>query len=119
MTATEVVLSFWKAMETNNFREASTWLSEKFENYSPQSSETIRGRDNFVAINANYPADGAWRFRVNSVVTEGNTVVTDVSVTNGKINATAITFHTVENGLIFKQVEYWPDNYPAPEWRRQ
>ncbi len=35
------------------------------------------------------------------------------------MNAKAITFHTVENELITRQTEYWPENYEAPEWRRQ
>lgn len=119
MTAKEVVLSFWKAMESNNFSEAAAYLSQEFENYSPQSSEIIHGRDNFVAINSNYPAFGEWRFSVNSIVAEGNVVVTDVSISDGQMNFKAITFHTVEDGLISKQVEYWPDDYPAPQWRRQ
>lgn len=119
MTAKDVVLSFWKAMETNDFERASQWLSADFENYSPQSAELIRGRGNFAAVNTNYPTDGRWLFAINSMVAEGNQVVTDVSVTDGTVKARAITFHTVENDLISKQREYWPDDYPAPEWRRQ
>jgi len=118
MTAREVVLSFWKAMEKNDFEKASLWLSEDFENYSPQSSELITGRKNFSAINTHYPAEGRWKFTVNSIVCEGDQVVTDVSITDGSLKAKAITFHTVENGLISKQTEYWPDDYPAPDWRK-
>lgn len=118
MTAKDVVLSFWKAMETNDFDKASLWLSEDVENHSPQSSELITGRQNFSAINSNYPANGRWEFIVNSIVCEGNQVVTDVSVTDGSFKAKAITFHTVENNLISKQTEYWPDDYPAPDWRK-
>ena len=40
-------------------------------------------------------------------------------MTDGVQNARAITFHTVENGLIKKQTEFWPDDYEAPEWRAQ
>ena len=119
MTAKEVVLAFWDAMGTNDFKHASQWLSVAFENYMPQTGELIKGRENFVAVNANYPSNIKWLFTLNSITAEGNNVVTDVSITNGTLTARAITFHTVENSLIAKQREYWPDDYPAPEWRSQ
>ncbi len=119
MNAKEVVKAFWKSMESNDFYRASERLSEDFECYWPQSSELIIGRANFAAINTNYPTKGTWRFRINSILCEGNSVVTDVDVTDGLISARALTFHTVENELIIRQTEFWPDTFEAPEWRRQ
>ncbi|MCH8530274.1 MAG: nuclear transport factor 2 family protein [Saccharospirillum sp.] len=119
MTPENVVVAFWEAMQSNDFEKASEWLSVDYEGFWPQSSELISGRENFVAINSHYPANGKWHFVMNSIVCENDTVVTDVSVTDGVIRARAITFHTVRDGLIHKQVEYWPDDFPAPEWRRQ
>lgn len=34
-------------------------------------------------------------------------------------NATVITFHTIEDGLIVKQKEFWPDSFEPPLWRRK
>ncbi len=116
-TPKDVVLAFWDAMRTNDFEQASRWLSEDFEGYWPQSSELIRGRADFAAINSQYPANGQWRFELNAIVCEGDRVVTDVSVTDGKERARAITFHTVEHGLITKQTEFWPDPMEAQAWR--
>lgn len=117
MTAKEVVLAFWHAMQSNDFDSAAEWLTADFENYSPQSSEVIAGRTNFARLNANYPANGRWVFTLNCVLEEGNQVVTDVSVTDGTVAARAITFHTVADQLISRQIEFWPDDYPAPDWR--
>lgn len=117
MNPKTVVLSFWQAMQSNDFYKASEWLSEDFEGLWPQSSELIVGRSNFGDINSYYPANDQWIFEINSIVCEGAQVVTDVSVTDGTLKGRAITFHTVENGLISKQVEYWPDDFEAPEWR--
>ena len=114
-----VVTAFWDAMATNDFYKASEWLAEDFEGIWPQSAERIVGRDNFGALNTGYPAHGEWRFTLNALVAEGDQVVTDVSITDGVQKARAITFHTVVDGLIQKQIEYWPDDYPAPEWRAQ
>jgi ketosteroid isomerase-like protein len=104
-------------MQSNDFTAAARWLAEDFENYAPQSSEVIRGRANFANINTHYPANGQWQFRVNQLVAQGDQVVTDVSITDGTVAARAITFHTVANGLITRQTEFWPDDYPAPAWR--
>lgn len=119
MSAKEVVIAFWKATGSNDFYKASEWLSEDFECYWPQSSELIVGRTNFAEINTNYPAKDTWRFHINSIISEGNHVVSDVNVTDGTVSARAITFHTVENGLITRQTEFWPDSFEAPEWRRR
>ncbi len=119
MNSKDVVLSFWNAMKTNDFAKASEWLSLDFEGFWPQSGELILGRENFVAINAHYPANGHWLFNIHSVVCEGDSVVTDVSITDGVQKARAITFHTVENGLIIKQKEFWPDEMLPQAWRAQ
>ncbi|WP_136064941.1 nuclear transport factor 2 family protein [Modicisalibacter radicis] len=117
MNPKQLVLAFWDAMKTNDFVQAGEWLSPDFEGVWPQSGELIIGRDNFVAINSFYPANGNWLFNVNSIVCDGATVVTDVSISDGVQKARAITFHTVENGLISKQKEFWPDDMEAQEWR--
>ncbi|MEZ8206930.1 nuclear transport factor 2 family protein [Vibrio splendidus] len=119
MTPKQVVLGFWDAMRSNDFAKASEWLAADFEGYWPQSSELTVGRDNFTAINSEYPANGVWEFTLNSIVCEGDTVVTDVSVTDSVLNDRVITFHTVVDGLIQKQTEFWPDPFEAPVWRSQ
>ncbi|PSU50146.1 polyketide cyclase [Photobacterium frigidiphilum] len=117
MNSKEIVLSFWEAMKSNDFYKASEWLSEDFEGVWPQSAELILGRKNFAEINSFYPAQGRWEFHLNSVICEGKQVVTDISITDGEQKARAITFHTIEKGLICKQIEFWPDDYEAPKWR--
>ncbi len=119
MTPREVVESFWQTMRGNDFYAAGRWLADDFECHWPQSSEVICGRDNFAAINTQYPAKGLWRFDIVSLVYEGDTVVTDVLVTDGNVKARAITFHVVDNGLIKRQTEFWPDPFEPPAWRRQ
>lgn len=118
MTARDTVLDFWRVMGTNDFHAAAQLLSADYEGHMPQSREVIRGRENFAAVNTAYPAQGAWRFTVNRCVAEGDTVVTDVTVTDGAITATVISFHTLRGGKIARQVEYWPDPYDPPPWRR-
>lgn len=115
----QLIRRFWEAMGTNDFAHASTLLAPDFELFMPQSGEHLTSAADYAAFNTAYPATGLWRFDIRSLVGEGAEVVSDVAVTDGTLSARAITFHTVEAGLIRRQVEYWPDPYPAPKWRRQ
>lgn len=113
----QVVARFWATMQTNDFRAAAQLLDETYVLEWPQSGERIRGRDNFVAVNEHYPAAGRWQFTVHRLLADGPDVVSDVTVTDGAVQARAITFSTVRGEQIVRQVEYWPDPYEAPAWR--
>ena len=102
--AIEIVKEYWKRMQSNDFAYAAELFAEGYVLDWPQSNERIRGRKNFTAVNEEYPAEGRWEFTVNRIVGDEVTVVTDVSITDGAIQARAITFFTVKNGKIVKQV---------------
>lgn len=118
ISAIELVKEFYRRMNTNDFHFAGQILSDSYVLEWPQSKERIRGRDNFVAMNAEYPAQGRWLFTINRIVGDVTEVVSDVSITDGIQAARAITFTTVQDGKIVKQVEFWPDNYDAPDNRK-
>lgn len=119
MNNKQILGNFWATMETNDFYAASQLLHDDYSLEWPQSGEHILGRDNFAAVNTNYPAEGKWHFTINHIVAEGDMVVTDVSVTDRKIIGRAITFSTIRDGMIWKQVEFWPDPFEPPRWRAQ
>jgi limonene-1,2-epoxide hydrolase len=116
--AIEIVTEFYRRMNTNDFQSAGLMLSDDYILEWPQSKERIRGRNNFIAMNKEYPANGRWQFTIIRIVGNATEAVSDVSVTDGTQVARAITFTTVQQGKIVKQVEFWPDNYDAPENRR-
>lgn len=111
--------NFWSTMATNDFYAVAQLLHADYILDWPQSGERIRGRDNFAAINTSYPTEGTWTFKVNSIVAEAEMVVTDVSVSDGKLHDRVITFSTIRDGKIWKQIEFWPDSFEAPAWRTQ
>jgi hypothetical protein len=116
--AISIVRTFWERMQSNDFRWVGTLLSDDFVLEWPQTQERIRGRDNFAAMNEEYPAEGRWEFTINTIVGGNNQAVSDVSVTDGVRADRAISFFTVEHGKIARIVEFWPDPQPAPENRR-
>ena len=117
LNAKEIVESFWKAMQTNDFTSAGEFLHDDYRLDWPQSGERVRGRENFIAINEAYPAHGRWEFKVNCLLAEDNEVVSDVGVTDGVIHARVITFSTIREGRILNQIEFWPDPFDPPAWR--
>lgn len=106
-------------MGSNDFHAASQWLTDDFRLHWPQSGEMVEGRKNFEALNTAYPANGEWRFDLRRIVGGGDQIVTEVDVSDAKVRATALTFHTVRGQLIAFQREFWPDPFEAPEWRAQ
>ena len=116
--AVDVVAAFWKRMQSNDFRSVGDLLSDAFVLDWPQSQERIRGRDNFAAMNEQYPAHGRWHFTVNRIVGNEDEAVSDVSVTDGARSDRVISFFAVEGGKIVRLVEFWPEPFPAPANRR-
>jgi len=112
--ASSVVRRYWELMSTNDFTAVGGVLSDDFVCEWPQSNELIRGRAAFARVNAEYPAQGRWRFDVQRLVTEGQLVATDTVVEDDAVTARVVSFFTVEDGLITHLREYWPDDYPAP-----
>ena len=110
---------FWEVMRTNDFYAAAELFHDDFILEWPQSGERIRGRENFAALNTAFPAEGKWGFTINQIIAEGDVVVTDATVTDGKRTDRAITFSTIKEGKIWKQVEFWPEPFDAPRWRAQ
>jgi ketosteroid isomerase-like protein len=113
----QVMQEFWAAMQTNDFAKAGAILHDDYILEWPQSGERTRGRANFVAINENYPAHGRWEFTVHRILAEGDQVVSEVGVTDGLSKARVITFSTVRDGRILRQIEFWPDPFEPAAWR--
>jgi ketosteroid isomerase-like protein len=113
----ELVERFWQAMSRNDWTAAGRLLHEDYLLHWPQSGERIRGRGNFVAVNANYPAAGPWRFTVHRLVADEHCVASDVTVTDGAISSRAVSFFEMRDGLIWRVIEFWPDPFPPAAWR--
>ncbi len=115
----KLVERFWAAMHGNDFRAAGDLLHDEYVIEWPQSSERIRRRENFVAINEHYPVVGRWRVIIHRCVASNDAVATEVMVADDDSAARAITFSELRDGRIARQTEYWPDPFDAAEWRAE
>ncbi len=116
--AVDVVKQFWELMATNDFASVGSVLAVDFVLEWPQSGERIRGRDNYAAMNAEYPANGRWTFTINRLVGNDEEAVSDVTVSDGVQLARAISFFEIRNDQISRLVEYWPEPFAAREGRK-
>lgn len=119
MNNKQIIENFWSTMGTNDFYAVAQLLHDDYILEWQQSGERIRGRENFAAINTYYPANGKWTFKINHIVAEGDLVVSDVNVSDGTQHDRVITFSTIRDGKIWKQIEFWLEPFEAPEWREK
>ena len=116
MAAREHLEAFWAAMRANDWDAAAGHLAEDCIVDWPCSGERITGRDAFAAIQATYPTNtGRWTFDVHRLVADGDTVVSEVTVSDGEQSARLVAISLLRDGLIAEQIEYWPAPYdPLP-----
>jgi len=79
------------------------------------ANERIRGRENCVAGNQNFP--GTWSISIRRSIAEGDQVASEVVLTNGEEVVQAVSFFELRDEKIVRQVDYWPEPYPAPAAR--
>ena len=116
-TARRVVERYWLAMNANDWQAASELLHDNYVLDYPQSGERFRGRERFIALNAEYPAAGPWRFTVHRILADEQTAVSDVTVTAPSVTARVVSFFELHDGAIWRMTEFWPDPFEAAAWR--
>ena len=116
MPSQELLSAFWAAMNANNWRRAASYLAPDCVIDWPCSGERIVGPSDFAAMQARYPTKtGRWSFDVHRLLADGDTVVSEVTVTDGDQSARVIVFSEIDDGRVVRQVEYWPIPYdPLP-----
>jgi len=116
LTNEQLVLTFWQRLSSFDFAGAGALLHDDYLGDYPQTGEHIRGRANFVALNAAYP--GRWVITVERIVCAGSDVVTEVTLRNsldpGMAPVMAVSFFTIRDGAIAYERDFWPEPYTPP-----
>ncbi len=114
-TNRQLVIELWQRIGRFDFAGAGELLHDDFVCEWPQSKERIRGRENFAALNANYP--GRWATEIKRVIVDGDHAASEVSLTWENQTVMVVSFYEIRGGKIYREVDYWPEPYAAPEWR--
>jgi ketosteroid isomerase-like protein len=118
VSAREVVESFWAAMAANDWDAAAGLFADDATIEWPCSGERFASPAAWAEVQRRYPAAGRWRFDVHRLVIEGDVAVSEATVSDGEQEARVIAFSEVDGDRIARQVEYWPEAYEPPAWRR-
>jgi limonene-1,2-epoxide hydrolase len=112
----ELMSAFWAAMQANDWDRAASYLAPECVIDWPCSGERIVGRNDFASVQARYPTNTShWNFDIHRLIADGDTVVSEVTVSDGEQSARTIVLSDFAGDHIARQVEYWPTAYePRP-----
>jgi ketosteroid isomerase-like protein len=114
---TEVVKRLWRALDASDFSGAGAVLHDDYVGEYPQTGEKIVGRDNYVALNQNYP--GRWKVKIRRIIARGDEVVSEVSLHHRGQAVFAVSFFEIREGKILREWDYWAEPYEPPPGREQ
>jgi ketosteroid isomerase-like protein len=118
MTQVDVVRSFWAAITARDWAGMAALLHPDVIVAWPATGERFVGRDNVVAVNAEYPE--GWSIQVLRVMGDEEIVVSEVEVPHEGLGVfRAASFWTVRDGVIVAGTEYWVGvgAEEPPAWR--
>jgi ketosteroid isomerase-like protein len=114
----EVVRALWNRIQDRDWVGVGELFAEHAVIEWPVSRERIVGRDNYVAVNREYPE--GWSIHVLRIVAEDDQVVSEVEVPHSGLGIFRVaSFWTVTDNRIVHGIEYWtkPGADQAPQWR--
>ena len=118
MKPAEVVRALWASIQAREWGAVAGLIAEDAIVEWPVSAERIVGRDNYVAVNREYPE--GWSINVLRVVADGDQVASEVEVPHAEFGIFRVaSFWTVTGGKIVRGTEYWSSvgADEAPTWR--
>jgi ketosteroid isomerase-like protein len=118
MQPSDVVTALWERIQARDWAGVAGLVADDAVVEWPVSSERIVGRDNYVAVNREYPE--GWSIRVLRIVAEGDQVASEVEVPHAGLGVFRVaSFWTVADGLIVRGTEYWTSlgTDASPPWR--
>jgi hypothetical protein len=114
-TTKELVAAFVDRLERRDWAAFAELLDPDVIYEIPQTRERIRGRDRYVTFNAEFPGD--WHLESQVVLGEGPHGSVLFRWRLDGESALAIAFFEVENGVITKITDFWPEPYEPPPGR--
>jgi ketosteroid isomerase-like protein len=107
----------WQLMEKQDWNAAGELLHDDFVQEWPQSGERIRGRDNSMAINQNYP--GFPTQTAGRIMASGDLVTSEVTLDYGGQIYHGVSIFEFRDGKAVKETDYFAQPFDAPRWRAQ
>lgn len=119
--AVKAVEKFWKFFIKAEYERALELFAPGAKIYWPCTREVFDDAADFIKVNRDYP--GSHKISLDNIIQAENTVITTVLVesvfdkNSGPMFFRAVSFFTLESGLISELSEYWAEETEPPEWR--
>jgi ketosteroid isomerase-like protein len=113
----QMVEQLWALLERSDWEAAKQLLHPDFVQEWPQSGERIRGADNSMAVNQNYP--GFPKMTPRRTVAGGDVAVTEVVLDYGGQIYHAVSIFEFKDDKIVRETDYFASPFEAPKWREQ
>jgi hypothetical protein len=110
-----LVLAFADRMEARDWAAFGELLHPDVVYEMPQTRERIRGRDRYVTFNAEYPGD--WHITPRLALADGRDASLLFRWRLGDDESLAIAYFEVDDGLVTKVTDFWPEPYDPPPGR--
>jgi ketosteroid isomerase-like protein len=111
----QTVERLWSLLEKQDWGAAGELLHDDFVQEWPQSGERIRGRDNSMSINQNYPGFPAQT--MGRTKAAGDLVTSEVTLDYGGQLYHGVSIFDFRDGKIVKETDYFAQPFEAPGWR--
>ena len=108
----KIVDMYWKAVNGRDWNTFESLIDENILYDLPQTRERIRGKKAFRTFNENYPGD--WTLSIVDLIADEKQAISRIAFMESNEEQTGITFFEIQDDLINKIVEYWPNSYDPP-----
>ncbi|WP_395759062.1 nuclear transport factor 2 family protein [Streptomyces althioticus] len=118
MHPTATIHALWTHMQSRDWPALASLLADDVVVEWPVSAERIRGKDDYIRVNAEYPE--GWSIKILRVLDAGDHVVSEVEVPHATLGThRVVSLWTVRDGLVTWGREYWTElgADPSPDWR--
>jgi ketosteroid isomerase-like protein len=112
----QLVTEFIESLERRDWEAWSSLLHRDVVYEIPQTRERIRGRDQYLRFNQEFPGDWHLTLRV-AIADEERGVAWFVWEVDDEGPADAMAFFTFSDDLITSVTDFWPEPYEPPSGR--
>jgi len=112
---TDTAARLFELIGARKFEEAKALLTPDFVQEWPQSGERIRGPDNAMAVNENYP--GLPTFALRRIVEGGDLVVAETTLSYGGTIVNGVHVFEFQGDRVARETDYFSEPFHAPDWR--
>jgi hypothetical protein len=113
----QILQDFWKLVQDQNWEAANELVHDEYVQEWPQSGERIRGKQNAMEINKNYP--GFPKMTERRTLVCGDLAVQEVTLDYDGKTYDGVSIYEFKDGQLWKETDYFAEPFEAPAWRSQ